>query len=297
MSKLAVLLLTLLLSLATYATGAPASVQPASIADCGATHPDPGSTVEGTLRSGGFERSYRVQIPPNYTPEKPSPTLIALHGRNSDAHEIAKYPGMSTLDAVVVYPQALVGPNGETAWSGAPYSPDVDDVAFIGDLLDRISRDFCVDTGRAYALGISNGGGLAAMLGCRLADRFAGYATIAGAFYPEAGECHPSRALPLINFHGTRDTVVPYNGDPAKGQPPIPQWLDQRAAINGCRTKASTETPAPNVERERWQSCAAPVEHYRIIEGGHGWPTQVDTSRVVWNFLTTTGTAVPRGRG
>lgn len=292
MARLVTLSLALLLALSTQVANAAAAPEtpvhpPGPVkTTCGSGDPPAPGTITGSLTSGGIERHYRAHIPPEYNHDQPAPMLIGLHGRNSSAENLERSSGLSDLGQVVVYPQALVAPDGQTAWAGAPYSPEVDDVAFISDLIDHLDARLCIDPARVYAAGMSNGGGFSAMLGCRLADRLAGYVTVAGAFYPEAGACEPSRPLPLLNFHGTGDTVVPYEGNPDKGQPHIQSWMDERAALNGCQGREPMQTPAPGVELERWYGCAAPVEHYRLLGGAHEWPTTIDTAGLIWSFLT-----------
>ena len=91
---------------------------------------------------------------------------------------------MDALPALVAYPQGTVGTDDRPSWQGAPYSSGADDVRFTSDLLDRLEADLCVDPGRVYASGKSNGAGFAGLLACRLADRLAAVAPVAGAGRP-----------------------------------------------------------------------------------------------------------------
>lgn len=249
-------------------------------------------TGTGTVRSGGVERSYRVHVPAE-AGGKPAPVVIGLHGRGSTAAAMERISGLSALDAIAVYPQALPGKDGQAAWQGAPYSSAVDDIGFINDLLDQLNHRFCVDNTRVYSVGLSNGGGLAAMLGCHLSGRIAGYATVAGAFYPNGGDCDPSRPMPVVNVHGTADPIVRYEGNPAKGQPPVQDWLRERADHHRCHGKEERRQQA-GVEVQRWTPCllAASVTHYRVVGGGHEWPRRLDTAELIWSELTRARLAV-----
>ncbi|GAB3293575.1 PHB depolymerase family esterase [Parasphingorhabdus pacifica] len=249
-------------------------------ADCGGSF-----TGTGTLRSGGVERSYRVHVPAD-AGRKVAPLVIGLHGRGSTGATMERTSGLSELDVIAVYPQALAGKDGQTAWQGAPYSSSVDDVSFINDLINHLEGRFCVDTTRVHAVGLSNGGGFAAMLGCRLSGRLAGYATVAGAFYPGGGDCTPTRPLPVVNVHGTGDRVVRYEGNPSKGQPPVQDWLRERAEHNRCRNEKEG-TSHNDVETQRWTSCilGSAVTHYRIVGGRHEWPQHIDTAELIWSGL------------
>ena len=95
-----------------------------------------------------------------------------------------------------------------------------------------------IDPGRIYANGLSNGGGMSYLLGCALSDRITAIGGVAGAYAFPLEECHPSRPVPMIAFHGTADPIVPYQGGASgdngfifpesptvDGSPGRPEWL------------------------------------------------------------------------
>ena len=141
-----------------------------------------------------------------------------------------------------------------------------------------------------------NGGGFAGLLSCRLAGRIAASAQVSGAFYPQGGACDPSRPTPVIEFHGSADATIPYDGNPAKGLPPIQSWLADWARRDRCAAGPVTSTPVPGVTRFVWRVCAAGVEHYKIDGLGHTWPSTtpnpdsatpsvVDATPIIWRFF------------
>ena len=69
----------------------------------------------------------------------------------------------------------------------------------------------CIDRRSVYAAGVSNGGGMAALLACQLSDKIAAVAAVAGA-YADLPDCHPPRPVSLLEIHGTADTTVPDGG-------------------------------------------------------------------------------------
>ena len=81
----------------------------------------------------------------------------------------------------------MIGDENKQAWQGAPYSAKgVDDVAFTADLLDTAGGVASASTANAvYATGKSNGAGFTGILACRMADRIAAIAPVAGAFYQQ----------------------------------------------------------------------------------------------------------------
>lgn len=241
---------------------------------CGQAAPvQPDETVSRTVVSGGITREYLLHLPADYRPWRPTPLVLSFHGHRRTAAYQEKLSGFSDTRAIAVYPQGLVGTDGKTAWTGAPYSNPADDVLFTSDLLDQLQGELCVDPLRIYAAGKSNGGGFTGLLACRMSGRIAAFAPVSGAFYPQGGPCEPSRPAPILEFHGTADTAVRYDGNPAKGQPAIPNWLTDWANRNGCAPDPEVIDEGDGVQVSRWQDCWADVAHYRIEGLGHVWPS------------------------
>ncbi|MBO1332957.1 PHB depolymerase family esterase [Streptomyces sp. VRA16 Mangrove soil] len=259
----------------------------------------PGASTARSLTVDGVRRDYLVHLPASYDPDRALPLVLSFHGhgRTSDYQE--RLTGMNALDAVVVYPQGVTGTDGKSAWEGAPYSADVDDIAFTEALIDRAEDQLCVNARRVYVSGKSNGGGFAGVVACRLADRIAASAVVSGAFYPQSGACEPARPVPVLDFHGQADTTIPYEGNPAKGLPALPDWLAGWADRDGCADRPRETRVEDNVVRQRWTHCdsGSALEHYRITDGGHVWPstvpnedsatpTTIDATPLIWAFFT-----------
>ncbi|MFJ4715847.1 alpha/beta hydrolase family esterase [Streptomyces sp. NPDC088785] len=235
----------------------------------------PGASTARSLTVDGARRDYLVHLPASYDPDRPTPLVLSFHGHGRTSGYQERLTGMNALDAVVVYPQGVTGTDGRSAWEGAPYSADVDDIAFTKALIGRAEKELCVNTRRVFVSGKSNGGGFAAVVACRLADRVAAAAVVSGAFYPQGGSCAPRRPVPVLDFHGQADTTIPYDGDPAKGLPALPDWLAGWAGRDGCAARPRETRVRADVVLRRWRSCdgGSALEHYRITDGGHVWPS------------------------
>ncbi|GAA3571398.1 PHB depolymerase family esterase [Amycolatopsis ultiminotia] len=238
---------------------------------CGRDASGAGKTTVAHLSSGGVDREYRIYLPARYNPHRKYPLVVSYHGHQRTAQYQEELSGFSGSDLIAVYPQGLVGTDGETAWTGAPYSASADDVQFTSDLLGSLQQQLCVDPSRIYATGKSNGGGFVGVLACRMASRFAAFAPVSGAFYPEGGACHPSRKVALLDFHGQADETIPYDGNPDKGLPPLQDWLADWAERDGCAPKPHSSSPVRGVVKQRWPGCS--LVHYRIKDAGHVWPS------------------------
>ncbi len=297
------------LSLLIGVAPSPAAASPSeasAVASAGCTAAptqQPGTSVLHTLSSGGRERTYQLRIPAGYSADQEWPVVLAYHGRGSTGPDVEKYSGLNSLPAIVAYPNGVIGTGdgNRQAWQGAPYAAaGVDDVAFTRDLVDALEASWCVDSGRVYATGKSNGGGFTALLACRLADRITAVAPVAAAFYPATGaNCTPSRPVPVIDFHGTSDSTIPYRGDADRGLPAIPTWVDGWAGRNGCTTKQASARIEPDITFTGWTDCTsgADVRHVAVTGGGHTWPgadsdsgggattRTIEAHEVLWEFF------------
>jgi len=255
--------------------------------------PSPGES-EITVLSDGVERTATLYVPPAAAGQR-LPLLVGLHGYGGRFFQ--SYSGFSVLAAsegfIAVYPDPL---NEHTFWNidEAPGGPN--DVQFISDLLDSVESQLCVNTSRVYAAGVSNGGGMAALLACQLSARFAAFASIAGG-YSSLPPCQPANPVSVVEVHGTADGVVPYNGSPPARAGAVRPWLTAWRGRDGCHGRAAVSRIAPRAERYDWGHCAqgTAVEHIEIFGGGHQLPgglphdagqtSTVSAPWLAWSFL------------
>ncbi|WP_265444543.1 alpha/beta hydrolase family esterase [Flexivirga meconopsidis] len=262
-----------------------------------------GASAKYEITSGGRTRSYILHLPKDYEKRSDWPLIVAYHGRGSTGTEIEGFSGLSNLPAVVAYPNGEIGTGSgyRQAFQGAPYSPPgVDDVRFTSDLLGRLQSEYCVDPTRTYATGKSNGAGFVGLLACRMSDRFAAFAPVAGAFYPQATEgCNTAKPASVLEIHGTGDATIPYAGDPDRGLPPIRSYVDGWAARDRCAATPKVRTIGRDVQIVDWSGCTAgtSVRHVAVSGGGHVWPgtstysgggyvtSTIHAEDVMWKFF------------
>lgn len=263
-----------------------------------------GQTVTATVSSGGLDRSYLIHLPTGYQPHRPTPLVMAFHGRKGDGSDIEAFSGIDDLNAIAVYPVGARGEDDQRAWQSAPYAAvGVDDVRFVSDLLDHLQNTLCVDPDRIYATGKSNGAGFVALLACQLPYRIAAFATVAGAFYPGTTEgCAASPPVPYMDFHGTADPTIEYGGGTSHGEPipALTTWMQDWADHNRCAPTPVTTSIGTDVTEFSWHGCTynSPVVHYRITGAGHTWPGElvdsgpgsatqtISATAVMWKFFT-----------
>jgi polyhydroxybutyrate depolymerase len=265
----------------TPAAAATVASTPVASGSAGCGKPVEQGSSTGSVASGGIERTYRLYVPRGYSSGRPAALVVNYHGLGRTALEQEQYSAYpeaaDKYGFVVVSPQGTASPS-EWFLYGPIEAGYVDDFAFTEALIDALSGSLCIDPARIYATGLSNGGGMTSLAGCRLSDRIAAIAPVAGEPYV-AAECKDAAPVPIIAFHGTDDPLVPFEETPDTGRPDIFRLgarnnMRAWAEHNGCNLTLKTERIAPDVVLESYLGCrnGADVQLYVIEGGGHTWP-------------------------
>jgi polyhydroxybutyrate depolymerase len=213
-------------------------------------------------------------LPSRYDGKSALALLLNYHGRTSNGSQEELVSG-TTAKAnaegfIVAYPEGVGGTwNGGTC-CGEAQTENIDDVAFTRDLLDEVDKKLCVDKRRIFATGLSNGAYMVNRLGCELSDRVAAIAPVAGPLMMT--DCRPKRPVPLIEFHGTGDPIVPYDG--FSGFFGVESAVADWAKRNGCRGSAAQTFANGDTTCKTFGNCnaGADVTLCTTTGGGHQWP-------------------------
>jgi poly(3-hydroxybutyrate) depolymerase len=303
----------------------------ASSKGCGQKLPDGITTDKSnnlTIKtSDGLERSYLLHLPSNYDPKKPHGLIWSYHGRGKNATHQEDITGLSKSasnpDHIVVYPQGMTpvsskssklrmrrdsdddddddddeedededdSEKGQASWQGDPDST-TNDVKFTLELLEDISKSYCVEEDKVYASGMSNGGGFVAnILACdeSATKKFAAFAAASGAYYQidARGKCKPDSVaiqcdnkgakVAIITTAGGKDNTIPFMGGSRRKHclPSDPHFLATWAERNGLpSTNETSMVDSTNVEHYSYGQgdAAGMVQSYYIPEMGHQWP-------------------------
>lgn len=267
---------------------------PARYGDDGSFNPHPrvapGQTASiETVSDDGVARRYILHVGANYSPAHPMPVLFAFHGWKVSPEDFLQDSRLSETpawnDAIVVYPEGLAG-----AWEGAPYAVGGEgaDFRFVRKIVDEVDREYRIDRNRVYAAGMSNGGGLATAVGCRMPEVFAAVAAVSAAYYfPTLGGCIGA-PMPGLYIHSTGDSVINYAGGIRHGAAYYPARVasDFQAMRNGCRVFDSHVSGFPGGERFVYQGCRAETQHIRVDNRPHVWNVDPVVPHEVWGFLS-----------
>jgi polyhydroxybutyrate depolymerase len=280
----------------TGAGGASGSSGGTTTPDAGTSTPVPPSTFACTgktgaggdltlnLTSGGYARDSLLHVPASYDPTKGAMLVINYHGYTSNAAEQVALTNMNPVadqsGFLVAYPDGLGGGWNAGDCCTETQPPNVDDVQFTKDLLALIQGEYCIDPSRIYATGFSNGGFMSHLLACEMSDVFAAVAPVSGVLGIDPSTCTPPRAVPIEDFHGTADPVVPYDGGPAlKLLPPItfrsvPSTMDFWRSTDACLGSPTVTYQNGTASCTEWSDCNGPaqVELCTLTGEGHQWP-------------------------
>jgi polyhydroxybutyrate depolymerase len=283
-----------------------------------------GELRRGSLRAGDRDRTYALYVPRALAPR---PALVlALHGSMGNGEQMRegtyyRFDELADRDGfAVAYPDGY-----EEHWNDcrrvAPYAAnalDVDDVAFLRALVERLERELGIDPDRVFATGLSNGGQMAYRLALEAPDLVAAVAPVAAGLPDEANlDCAPAgRPVAILILNGTMDPMNPFAG----GRVALyGLWGDRGTVLSSDASAAYWASLAghaappqrrryPDLSRQdaswaelvTWSDGPGPeVAHLVVHGGGHTFPSprwryprfigptshDLDAADEIWTFF------------
>jgi len=250
------------------------------------------------LNFEGYERSFKIYLPENYSEKNIYPLVFILHGGGGTAKGLIRstYARFNKLadyeDFIAVYPNGVERSwnDGERDTIGAARKLNINDIGFFEKMIESLQNNFSVDTNKIFACGISNGGFMVQRLAFEMSDKIKGIGVVAANLSEiQSEKPFPENPVPVIFINGTDDPIVPYfggqvtvfktkRGSVLSVEKSINIWKE----IDGCTEKTNIITLA---NRNKKDNCTAiktewinpdnskiKVTEIRIINGGHSWP-------------------------
>ena len=201
-----------------------------------------GQFLTKTFSSQAGSRQYKLYIPNGYTGQA-VPLVVMLHGCTQSPDDFAAGTRMNIAaeahTCIVAYPGQTSAANMQKCWNWFNVNDqqrDSGEPSLIAGITREIMHDYAIDPARIYVAGLSAGGAAASIMGHRYPDLYAAVGVHSGLACGAARDMQSAfgvmqrggdgdaftgnqRRVPLIVFHGSRDsTVNARNGDAVVAQ-------------------------------------------------------------------------------
>ena len=250
------------------------------------------------LNFEGYERSFEIYLPINYSDSINYPVVFILHGGGGTAKGLIRstYARFNKLadreNFIAVYPNGV-----EKSWNDGARDTiavarklNINDVAFFEKMIETIQSNFSVDNDKIFACGISNGGFMVQRLAFELSDEIKGIGVVvANLSEIQSEKTFPENPASVIFINGENDPIVPYfggqvtvfktkRGEVLSVEKSINIWKE----INDCTKSVNNITFANRIKNDNCTATKAEwvnpnnsnikVTEIKIINGGHSWP-------------------------
>ncbi len=259
------------------------------------SHPG-GRFVDGTYSNTAGTRTYKLYIPRSYTGQA-VPLVIMLHGCAQNSVDFATGTRMNMFAEektfLVAYPEQVSSANNAKCWNW--FQPTDQqrgrgEPSLIAGITQQIMNAYHVDVNRVYVAGMSAGGAMAVIMAATYPDLYAAAGVHSGLAYSAAYDVRSGFAamrrgagqyaqqlttvIPLIAFHGDRDTTVsPINADHL-----LDQWLqatshEQGRSTHSRKVERGRVADGRAYTRSMYHDASghAIVEMWLVHQAGHAW--------------------------
>ena len=262
-------------------------------------------TINGEMTYKEIDREFILYVPSSYDSSSKQPLVFNFHGYGSNADEQMNYGDLrSQADAngfILVHPDALDDIGGRSYWNMGGWSISVhDDLEFIDNLINLLMDKYSINAERIYSTGMSNGGFFSFHLACNLNASFAAIASVTGSMsYETYGDCNARKPTPVLQIHGSIDTVVPYSGIESIMKP-VRDVMNYWKLNNGCEDFVLSQPellPGTTswTETYLYDNCLNGTQniHLYVQGAGHIWPGSIyesindpNSSQRIWEFFS-----------
>ncbi|QOY96463.1 PHB depolymerase family esterase [Massilia sp. UMI-21] len=249
--------------------------------------PWPGTFTSGSYTNEAGTRDYKLYVPSTLT-DAPAALVVMLHGCTQNPDDFAHGTQMNALaeelGCLVVYPAQSQAANASRCWnwfSETDQQRDRGEPSIIAGITRDVMARHPVDADQVFVAGLSAGGAMATIMGTLYPDLYAAVGVHSGLPFAAAKDLPsalaamqgdfrrsqaPGRTVPIIVFHGDRDTTVhPANGDAVVAQ----------GSVRGARSTAEPGQ-VPNGHAytrtvHHHDDGSVHAEHWLIHGAGHAW--------------------------
>ncbi len=233
-----------------------------------------------------------------------APVIFSFHGGGGTAIANMEYSGFRQIAEsekfILVYPQGqYFSDKDSTGWIFNENNNITDDLFFISEVIDWLYQNKNINLDRIYATGFSVGAIMSYDLACKLSNKIAAAAPVAGTMSTETFEtCRPEKSKSIIHIHGESDSVLSPNGNEyiKSFDESLQFWSD----FNQCSTSSTSNISDSNDDGYSgtsiiYENCSNQVLVNGILleNFDHQWPStndqkngsDIDAASYIWSFL------------
>jgi poly(hydroxyalkanoate) depolymerase family esterase len=266
--------------------------------------PCKGQFLSKSYANQAGSRRYKVYIPSTYCGQ-PMPLMVMLHGCTQNPDDFSAGTQMNTLaeekQCFVVYPAQEQSANVSKCWNwfnAIDQQRGQGEPSIIAGITNTVIDEYGLDRDKVYVAGLSAGGAMAAIMGTTYPDLYKAVGVHSGLPYASANDLpsamnamrgvaakrarfgaeSPAQAalaaIPIIVFHGDRDTTV----SAANGDQLIDDFVRNFAQSDtGAAMHVLVEDGGKPGQRTYTRTShhlgdqPALAEHWVIHGAGHAW--------------------------
>jgi len=256
---------------------------------------------------GAYQRCWDIFAPAAWSGSN-VPLLIDLHGYTGNKTNMRSISGFEAIaqreGIVAVWPQGI-----DRSWNaggvqwvsaeevndvagmgccGRALFEDIDDIAFIRQMVAQLSAQYPIDESRIYVTGLSNGCAMTQRLAAEASDLFAGAACMSMYLLSDTPASY--RPIPFMEVHGSKDEIVPYEpGNWPGAEDNFWAWGER----NGCTGQIEETWRQADHFTQQFTGCVDDADVALLTVAGAGHlpyrgidSLELDTTEMVWEFLT-----------
>ena len=248
----------------------------------------PGKFVDGSFSNSAGTRSYKLYIPSSYSGQA-MPLVVMLHGCTQDPDDFARGTQMNMLaeemNCLVVYPAQSQQANASRCWnwfSAVDQTRGQGEPSIIAGITETIMHNYAIDKSQVYVAGLSAGGAMATIMGTLYPELYAAVGVHSGLPFASAHDLPSAlaamkgnfgrsqgaaRTIPIIVFHGDKDTTV----HPACGDEVIKQGACQASKDIVVEPGRVPQGHAYTRTVHQGEDGTPHAEQWLIHGAGHAW--------------------------
>ena len=236
-----------------------------------------------------------------FLPEKVdgnTPLILMMPGLGNNSSSFKLQTHMDETACPRGYAVCYVQPgkgSGGFGWDCGLYDPTgVDSLDYLVDLVIYLQDEYGLSKTKAFAAGFSNGGFMAHRVAMEASDTFLAVASVAGIMTTKVWDERPDKmSIGVLEIYGTKDNVVPQNGNGTASASPYPAIelvMDYWASANGLAS-TSTETLSDRAVLTKYDDFFSKPQVWTVVieDGAHEWPSEdfagFNTNELILDFF------------